>query len=225
MRSWITEAKQASRERRRRAQPIRLAVVGLLVATWTILGISDAIGGIRLPVYFWVTGAIVLAGLLVGLVLRRTPWSVAPLLLPVVAGMIAFGNSGASLHDGIGQNEWTPLSASDVTGSYRLAFGQGVLDLRNVGPLDRDRTVDVTMAAGQVQVLLPSSLNAVVDANVRIGQIDVDGTVVAETDGGGIHRVSGYDINKVVLPSAQASGPRLMVHVHLADGEVSVRHS
>ncbi|MEO9110680.1 MAG: PspC domain-containing protein [Jatrophihabitantaceae bacterium] len=225
LRSWIEEAKQASRERRRRSFPIRIGVLVALIGTLTVLGIVDSVAGVRLPVYFWVTGSIVLAGLLLGLVLRRTPWSTTVLLVPVLAGMIAFGNTHASLHDGFGQHDWTPTSTASINASYRLAFGQGILDLRNVGVLGRPRTINVTMAAGQVKVLLPASMNATVNSDVRIGQINVDGVTVADTNGGSIHRVRGYNIDRTVLPLAGASGPALTVNVHLADGLVEIDHS
>ena len=91
-RAWIKE----SRERRRRAAPVRWVTLAVLAAALGGLAIADAAGGILLPVYFWVGGSIVLAGLIAGLILRRTPWGLTPLLVPVVIGLIAFGNSPAS---------------------------------------------------------------------------------------------------------------------------------
>lgn len=225
LRSWIAEAKQASRERRRRSFPIRIGVLVTLIATLTVLGVVDSVTGIRLPIYFWVTGAIVLTGLLLGMVLRRTPWSTAVLLVPALAGTIAFGGTHASLHDGVGQHDWTPTSAATLHDEYRLAFGQGVLDLRNLGALDQGRTVNVTMAAGELKVYLPTALNATVHADVRIGQINVDGALVASTNGGSIHRVRGYNIDRTVLPPAGASGPAVTINVHLADGEIEIIHA
>jgi phage shock protein PspC (stress-responsive transcriptional regulator) len=215
-RRWMTEAREVSRERRRRALPVRLATLGALIVTLVALGVADVIGGIVLPTYFWVTGGIALLGLLVGAALRRTPWSMAPLLIPAIAGLIAFGGTRASLHDGTGQRDWTPTSAATLAPSYRLAFGQGVLDLRHVGPLDGARTVDVTVAAGQVKVLLPKAMNATVTADVHIGVVTVDGS---ELD-----RTGGWNFSHVVLPPDGASGPTVTINVHLADGDVDVRH-
>jgi phage shock protein PspC (stress-responsive transcriptional regulator)/FtsH-binding integral membrane protein len=223
-RAWIVEAKQASRDRRRRAFPVRIGVLATLVVTLTILGIADATSGIRLPVYFWVTGGIVAVGLLIGLALRRTPWSMLPLLVPALAGTIAFGNTHASLHDGVGQSDWTPTSVSQLKADYRLAFGKGTLDLRSIGTVSDARNVDITMGAGQVKILLPPTMNATVHANVRIGEIDVDGDTVADTAGGNFHRVHGYDIDHTVVPPIGATGPAVTITVHLADGNVTVNH-
>jgi hypothetical protein len=229
-RQWLDESKRASRERRRRAFPVRIATLLALVVTLIVLGIADAASGIRLPVYFWCVGAIVAAGLLVGIVSRRTPWSMAPLLIPAVAGMIAFGNSGASLHDGVGQKTWSPTSASELHGSYRLAFGDAVLDLRDLPSLDVPRHVNITMAAGQVEIKLPPTLNATVYGNVRFGQIEIDHHRVASTfprerevpPGGSIHRVNGYDIEHTVRPPDTATGAPLTITVHQADGNLSI---
>jgi hypothetical protein len=223
-RQWMEESRRVSRERRRRAFPIRIATLLTLVITLIVLGIADAVSGIRLPVYFWCAGAIILAGLLTGIALRRTPWSMAPLLVPVLAGVIAFGNSGASLHDGVGKSTWSPTSNAELNDSYRLAFGQGTLDLRNLPVPDEPRAVSITMAAGQVKVLLPRSLNATVLANIRIGEIDVDGRDVADSHGGSIHRFGGYDIEHTVRPTSVATGAPLTITVHLADGNITVEH-
>jgi phage shock protein PspC (stress-responsive transcriptional regulator)/FtsH-binding integral membrane protein len=101
-RSWFDEAREASRIRRRRSLPLRIAIIVSLAVTLTVLGIVDAVTGIQFQTYFWVTLGIVGLGLLVGLVMRRTPWSMLPLLVLGGAGAIAFGGSAASLHAGRG---------------------------------------------------------------------------------------------------------------------------
>jgi hypothetical protein len=194
---------------------VRIAILVTLVVTWTVLGIVDAFTGVQFQVYFWVTLGIVGGGLLVGLVLRRTPLSMAPLLLPAVAGAVAFGGSHASLHDGIGDREWKPVAAP--SSDYRLAFGQGTLDLRALAPQPVARTIHITMAAGQVKIIAPPTLNLTVLANVHIGQVEVDGRASG--------RHSGIGISRVVSPPAGATGTPITVDVHLADGNLTVDHT
>jgi hypothetical protein len=190
--------------------PVRIATLVTLIVTLVALGIVDSVSGIQLQVYFWTTLAIVVAGLLVGLVSRRTPWSVATLIVPALVGAIAFAGSHASLHDGIGQREWTPTTAPAA--DYRLAFGQGVLDLRSLPTQTSARTIDITAGAGQIKIIAPKSLNLTVLANVHFGVIEVDGAVIDDQNGVGLSRT--------LLPPPDATGVPITVDVHLADGNI-----
>ncbi|HEV7204049.1 MAG TPA: PspC domain-containing protein [Jatrophihabitans sp.] len=214
-RAWYAEARAARRRRRRRALPLRIGVLVGLVGTLTVLGIVDGVSGIALPTYFWWSLGIVGGGLLVGAALRRTPWSVSLLLGPTVLGLIAFGGSHASLHDGTGSRQWRPTTVP--AGEYRLALGQGVLDLTKLAPQTAPRTIDVTIGAGEVQVIAPKSLDLTVDANVHIGVVRVDGET---TDNGAGH--GGWNYNRTIDPPAGATGQPITVVVHLADGQIRV---
>ncbi|MDP9118590.1 MAG: PspC domain-containing protein [Actinomycetota bacterium] len=221
-RSWVREARIASRQRRRRALPVRLATIGVLVVALAILAAIDAGVGIAIPVYFWVTFGIVLGGLVGGLALRRTPWSVAALLAPTVAGLIAFGGTRAQLHDGIGQKDWAPTSADALKSTYRLAFGQGILDLTHVGAIVSARTVDITLAAGEVRILVPPTLNATVEANVHFGNVSGVGSDPSATNGSDSR---GVNVSRTILPGPAATGPAVTINVHVADGNIAVTHT
>jgi phage shock protein PspC (stress-responsive transcriptional regulator) len=218
-RQWITEAKAASRARRRRSMPIRVATLATLGVTLLVLAIIDATSGVAIPVYFWAMLAIVGTGVLVGLVMRRTPWSVALLLGPTIVGLIAFGGSHARMHDGFGEREWTPTSAAQLQSHYRLAFGKATLDLRRLGPLDQDRTVRVTLGAGQAEIRVPRTANVVIDDNVHFGDLQLNSHELVDSAG---RRHGGVNLNKTIFPPAGASGPTLTVDVHVTDGLISV---
>jgi phage shock protein PspC (stress-responsive transcriptional regulator) len=215
-RSWFEEAREASRRRRERSLPIRIAILVSLAVSLTVLGIFDAVTGIQLQVYFWTVLGIVGVGLLAGLVTRRTPLSMTPLLVPAVAGAIAFGGSHASLHDGIGQRDWQPVGTT--SSHYRLAFGQGILHLGSVTA--SGQTIHVTMGAGEVKIVAPKTLNLTVVANIHFGQVEVNGT-----DVGGHHGHGGVGLSRIVSPPPGATGQPITVNVHLADGQINVVHS
>jgi len=222
-RAWVGEAREASRTRRRRSWPLRVAALTTLVGALTVLGVIDALVGIWLPVYFWVIGGIALVTLLAGVVLRRTPWSLLPLLLLGALGTAAFGGTHASLHDGIGQKVWTPATAADLRGDYRLAFGQGVLDLRQVTPRSA-QDLHVVLGAGQVRLLLPDAMNATVVTDVRLGDVTVDGDSFAGGGSGPDELRRGVGTNQTIRPPVGATGPAVTIHVSVADGNVSVTH-
>jgi phage shock protein PspC (stress-responsive transcriptional regulator) len=216
-RAWFDEAREASRRRRRRSLPIRIAILGTLAAALTVLAIIDAVTGIELQIYFWASLGIVAVGLLAGLVSRRLPLSMAPLLVPAIVGSIAFGGSHSSLHDGFGQREWKPVAAPAT--QYRLAFGQGILDLRTMPAQKIPRRINVTVGAGQVKIIAAKSLNLTVLANIHIGQLDVDGNHGIDSEG-----TRGVGITRTVSPLAGATGAPVTIDIHLADGNVAVDH-
>jgi phage shock protein PspC (stress-responsive transcriptional regulator) len=220
MRQWASESRVASRARRRRAMPLRVAGLGVLAVTLTILGLIDGASGIAIPTYFWFSLAIVGATLLTGLALRRTPWSLTSLLVLSVIGLVGFGGTHASLHDGIGQKEWRP-TATTTAAHYRLAFGQGILDLRSLPPVTSPETIDVTIASGQIRVIVPSSMNVSLRAEVHFGNLTVDGTDYDSSDG---FRSRGVNLDRTVPALTGATGAPVLVRVHVADGNVSFDH-
>ena len=209
---WVAESRAARRERLRRAWPVKLATLVVLGGTLLTIGLIDAAHGVAVPLYFWFGTAILGAGLLVGMALRRTPWSMGILFVPAVIGLVAFAGSHASLHDGVGQRVWTPTHS--LGQNYDLAFGRSTLDLTSLDPQSAARSVRIEQAAGQVTVTAPKSLNLTVIANVHFGDVAVDDTRFDQSGGVGVSRI--------VEPLPGATGPPITVHIHLADGHVNV---
>lgn len=216
-RAWINESRELRRERRRRTTPVRIATLVTFVLTMVVLGLVDAAHGIAFATYFWFALAILGAGFLASVVLRRTTWSVLALLIPVAIGTIAFAGSPVSLRDGIGQKQWQPTTAP--ASSYSLAFGQGVLDLRSTPVPTTAQTVRVDVGAGQVKVIVPRNRNVIVEGNVHFGTIEVDGR---RYDNG--FRSHGINVSRTIQPPADAVGAPLTIDVHLADGDISLLH-
>ena len=220
LRSWYDETKARSRERRARSRPVRRVTLALLIASVAGLAVADAVHGIPVGTYFWVIGGIALAGLLVGLVTRRTPWLVVLFLLPAAVGIVSFGTSGASVHDGSGDRSWTPASAADVRDQYRLAFGRTTLDLSQVtaGQVTSIRAgspTKVVQGAGQVRLLIPRTLPVRVEAHIHQGVVTI----------GGQHRDDGWDVEATYLsPGAAGATSVLTIDVHLTAGQLSISY-
>lgn len=213
-RRWLAESREARNRRLRRAFPIKVATLIVLAAALLTLGLIDAATGIPVPLYFWFAAGILGLGLVVGAVLRRTPRSVTALFVPSVIGLIAFAGSHASLHDGVGQRVWAPTHT--VAAHYDLAFGRTELDLRSLDPQDGPRTVHIEQAAGDVRILAPATMNLTVIADVRFGDVSVNGS------NGQAH---GIGVSRLVEPLSGATGQPITVIVQLADGHVEVDRS
>lgn len=214
-RQWVSESRQASRERARRAFPVKIATLLTLVAALVTLGLIDASTGIWLPTYFWFALGIVGAGLLVGMVLRRTPWSMMPLFVLAAAGTIAFAGSHARLHDGVGQRDWTPTTS--LSSTYDLAVGQATLDLRSLKDVSA-RSIRMDVAAGDVRILAPKTMNLTVHANVHFGIVTLDNE-------GPDHGNGGVSVSRLIEPLSVATGPAITIDVHLATGRIEVFRS
>lgn len=76
---------------------------------------------------------------------------------------------------GIGDREYRPATAEDLRDTYRLAIGDLVLDLRTLDLPAGTTEIDVSVAIGQLTVLLPPGVVAEVDGRASIGEVDLWG--------------------------------------------------
>lgn len=211
----IDRWRSASRERRRRSRPLFLLTIGLAFAAAVTVYIADIVTGVRLDAYFIATGAVVLAGLVVGLALRRPAWTLTLALFPLAAGLAVFAGSPTSLNDGVGRRTWTPTTSGELREVYRSGVGQSTLDLRQLsGPAAAGNTT-IELGAGEVRLWIPRTLAVQLDASVRFGDVSVDGRSFAD----------GTSLTQTVLTPAAQSSPaalRLRITVHLRAGTVRI---
>ena len=211
LRNWASNTTR----RRRRARPILLATLVVAVLGAVALSVADAVNGIPVDAYLGVIGAILLAGLLIGILTRRASWSLLLPLLPIAAGLAVFGGSSASFHDGVGERVWAPPAAGSVEHAYRNGFGRTTLDLSQVAGLDAARTTTVRLGAGEVRLVLPRTLPVRVVGTLRAGDIEVDGRSIA----------NGTRLEQTVLSPGALSNPAapvLEIDVHLTAGDVVI---
>jgi phage shock protein PspC (stress-responsive transcriptional regulator) len=211
-RSWISEARQAARERRRRSAPVRWGTLGGLAFVLVLLAVADVAWGVVIPAYFWAVLLVVTSGLVVGAITRRPVWWISVLLVPAAIGAFVFAGCRASLHDGSGDNTYTPVNAAALHTNYRQAFGRLELDLTQLTALDAPQTIHLTQAAGQVRLIVPQNLAVTVHSKVRLGDVTIDG----RTDSGGMSISS-----DLVTPGP---GSPLTVDVDINAGELRIEH-
>jgi phage shock protein PspC (stress-responsive transcriptional regulator) len=215
LRSWYEESRDRARLRRSRSRPVKTVTLLLTLITLGVLAAADASHGIRLSTYFWVGGGIVLAGLIVGVALRRTPWSIATLLVPALVGVIAYGTSPVRGHDGWGDKQWAPTSASALHSTYRTAFGRSTLDLTSVTTVPADASTRIVLGSGQVRLIIPKALPVQILSDVHIGAVRIDD----ETANGGL------DLTRTFTHAIPATGgPVLTINVKIATGELDITY-
>jgi hypothetical protein len=141
-----------------------------------LLGLVDLAGAhIPASAYFAVPLAVVGTGLLVGAWFGRARALIAlgaVLSVPVlIAGFVETWN----LSDAGGNVTWQPTSIEQLTESYSLNIGNGVLDLSNLDFTGRSEQVDARVDVGNLTIILPSDVDATVTAQVDVGSATVLG--------------------------------------------------
>jgi hypothetical protein len=147
------------------------ATLSAAVAAGGLLGVLGAAG---LDISGLVVASVILLvlgiGLLVGAWRGRARWLIAPALV-----MLLFVQGAAAVHSikpgsGAGERTWVPTSAS---ASYSLGAGSATLDLRRLPA--GDASVDVSIGAGELIVLLPADASVRIDGSIGAGEFDLPG--------------------------------------------------
>ncbi|ALG84190.1 PspC domain-containing protein [Gordonia phthalatica] len=169
--------------------PLTPVFAGLALIVATVGTAIHVVGGVE-----WFTvgriAALALAvlgvGILVDALQRRPAGGRASGLVPlamivgvvaVVATLFASGRPGLP-SGGIGERSWHPQGVEQLAGTYELTVGNSTLNLRDLGPLDHDRTVVLRQGVGQITVLLPDDVRVKTECTTTVGnQVCPEGVV------------------------------------------------
>lgn len=143
-------------------------VAGLLMAIGLLAIVSQVAEAEVVPGQFFGAGLTVIGiGLVVGAWWGRARILIllALLLLPmaVTASFIT-----APLEGGVGDLRYTPVTPAELRDEYRLLGGRLILDLTQLSPRD-EMHIAVSVALGEVIVLLPPGASVQLDARVGAG--------------------------------------------------------
>jgi hypothetical protein len=131
------------------------------------------------------------------------------LMLPVAADEHNRQRSGRP-----GTVSWVPLTTSEISDSYDHRFGEATLDLSNVDFTGHDVVIRAEISFGQLTVILPEKVDAVVDADVSLG----DATVFS-------YNISGAGVNRTErnegTDGAGGGNLRLVLDVKFGHAEVT----
>lgn len=141
--------------------------------------------------------------------------------LTVVLALLLVSSAAASrveVQDGVGERTWTPVPATG-TSSFELGAGDAILDLSR---LDTDvarttpQLIEVQMGAGELTILVPSGLDARVDASVGLGSIRHTGSTVT-----GVDESSGTDRSESF--TAGDEPVQVVVDAELGIGQITIQ--
>lgn len=156
----------------------RPTIVGLVLALAVlaigVLGIVD-LAGVDVAVSAYVAVPLTVVGL--GLIARAWyghGWSLAViggLLVPVLIIMTAAEGIDASRKS----TTWRPMSIEQLSGSYSINVGNGYLDLSKVDFTGQRQAVRVSVDAGNLTIVVPSTVDVQAEVQVNVGNATVFG--------------------------------------------------
>lgn len=176
----LTTPPRARRQRRERPPKsmlgrLTLASVLVVVSTMALFDLGNVVH--FQPVGYLAAALVVIAGgLLVGAVVGRARWLVfvglmlLPLLmLTALLPRVENWSVGTSIN--------RPLSLDEVNSSYSLGMGELTIDLRALSPsnLAKVGRIEAVVSLGELTVLLPAGVGAVVEASVGVGAVEIYG--------------------------------------------------
>jgi phage shock protein PspC (stress-responsive transcriptional regulator) len=192
-----------------------LIVTGLAVVLGN-LEVIDLTAGQVLAVFLTVLGV----GLLVGTWWGRA-WgliALALLLVPVVAA--ASLADSEPLTGGIGERTWRPRTAAEVRPVYRLAAGDLVVDLSRVRFGPGPTSVEASVAAGRVLVVVPDEVAVELHGRVGVGGVDLLGRVDQ-----GVQVDSAASAPPVRASDDELQAGSVRLDLHVGYGVVQVRRA
>ncbi len=154
------------------------------------------------------------AGLLVGAWWGRARWLIAPGLV-LVALLSVAGAIDVPLEGGFGERRHVPVVAGDLDEPYRLVAGEMVLDLRSLDLPVEPVTVEASIGAGSLVVLLPEDATVRLRTEVGVGDLALPG------DERGVHR-GGTSLDRQLTLQGDEGAGTLVVDLEVGLGEIEV---
>lgn len=120
------------------------------------------------------------AGVALGAVFRDRAKGLIPLGLLLAIALIpanVVGNSGsgfAAFSGGFGERAIAPTTVAMLQSSYELGAGELILDLSELDLDGASRSIQVSVGAGELMVMLPSDVGGSLSAEASMGEISID---------------------------------------------------
>jgi hypothetical protein len=158
----------------------RLTVSLAAFALGVVVLIDVAGAHVPASTYFATPLAVVAAGLVLGAWYGRARGLIGlgvvlTVLLAIAAALEGWNLTGT--HDSV---NWRPAGFEQVAPGYRIGVGDAVLDLSAVNFTGHTATIQVHLSMGNLDIVLPSTVDVEVHSTVKVG----DATVLGQEWGG-----------------------------------------
>ena len=187
--------------------PVTLSLLAILAGGLALAHVS-ATTGVALALLL--TGAALMVGAWRGRAKWLTPVGVLLSLALAVVSIL-----DVPVRGGTGDIAYRPRTVDEVRSPYRLAAGQLVVDLSAVDLTGRDLTVVASVAAGDLQVIVPANATVDVDAHVGAGNLRLLGRPGDD----------GLDVGRQLTEPGSTDGGHLVLRARTGFGSVEVRRA
>jgi phage shock protein PspC (stress-responsive transcriptional regulator) len=191
---------------------LTMALIALAEAVVWIIDATSSYD-VNPSVYPGTALAVIAVALLAGTWWGRSRGLIAMgVLASLITAAAAFAGPGP-----YGDKSAIPHQASDLQSSYRMGIGRFTLNLEQVTDIQalQGRDVTINQRFGQLRVVIPSSVAAVVDATVDHGSIDGPPDVETLDQGG----------ERVAMNPNPDGRPTITLHLHVAYGDIRIERA
>lgn len=186
--------------------PVTLSLLAILAGGLSLLDVS-ATTAVALLLLL-TAGAMV-----VGAWRGRARWLI-PIALVLSVALAAVSIIDVPVRGGTGDVAFRPLTLEEVRSPYRLAAGQLVVDLSALDLRGTDLTVVASVAAGDLQIVVPAGARVDIDAHAGAGNLDLLG-----------RRFDGLDVGRQVSEAGVDGGGHVVLRARAGAGSVEVRRA
>ena len=132
----------------------------------------------------------------------------------VISALLIFSPSATgSMQSGLGDFSERPTKASELAEGYSLVAGSLLVDLTDVDLPGHDHELNISVAFGEVRLVLPEEITVTVHAQGLAGEVLMDGETLDE--GLGLRSL------RFLGPGTE---PDLKVNIEVAFGSIEVTH-
>ncbi|WP_281896421.1 PspC domain-containing protein [Phytohabitans aurantiacus] len=153
------------------------SLIFVAIGTVAALDLSNVLS-VSPSAYFAAALVTVALGLLVGAWFGRARWLIALGVIAAAAlGISTIAESQVNHYGGTSGSDvvWQPKTIQAVADRYEHSLGRATLDLTQVDFTGQEQTIDVELNLGELEVILPPTVDVTVNSEVSAGDADVLG--------------------------------------------------